>query len=67
MGPCKTSSFTFIDASDLKFCARSYSCSCVYRMMRFNGSNGKVCKMMTLHFRTLLLFKNRLHFRQCTV
>ena len=59
MGPCKTSNFsifTFIDASYLKFCTRSYS-SCVYRMMRLKGSNGKVCKMMTLqarHFRTLL-------------
>ena len=47
MGPCKTSNFsifTFIDASYLKFCTRSYS-SCVYRMMRLKGSNGKVCKM----------------------
>ena len=55
MGPCKTSNvsiFTFINASDLKFCTRSYS-SCVYRMMRFKGSNGKVCKMMTSHFRIL--------------
>ena len=55
MGPCKTSNFsnfTFIYASDLKFCTRSYS-SCVYRTMRFKGSNGKVCKMMTSHFRTL--------------
>ena len=36
MGLCKTSNFsifTFINASDLKFCTRSYS-SCVYRMMR---------------------------------
>ena len=48
MGLCKTSNFsifTFINASDLKFCARSYS-SCVYHMMRFKGSNGKLCKMM---------------------
>ena len=61
MGLCKTSNFsifTFINASDLKFCTRSYS-SCVYRMMRFKGLNGKVCKMMTSHFRTLLLVKNR--------
>ena len=56
MGLCKTSNFsifTFITASDLKFCPHSYS-SCVYHMMRFKGSNGKVCKMIT-HFRTLLL------------
>ena len=54
MGLCKISIFsifTFINASDLKFCTRSYS-SCVYHMMRFKGSNGKVCKMMTSHFRT---------------
>ena len=53
MGLCKTSNvsiFTFINANDLKFCTRSYS-SCVHRMMRFKGSNGKVCKMMTSHFR----------------
>ena len=56
MGLCKTSNFfifTFINASDLKFCTHSYS-SCVYLMMRFKGSNGKVCKMMMTHFRTLL-------------
>ena len=56
MGLYETSNFsifTFINASDLKFCTRSYS-SCVYCMMRFKGSNGKVCKMITLHFRTLL-------------
>ena len=49
---CKTSNFsifTFINASNLKFCTRSYS-SCVYHMMRFKGSNGKVCKMMTSCF-----------------
>ena len=43
MGLCKTSNFsifTFINASDLKFCPRSYS-SCVYLMMRFKGLNGK--------------------------
>ena len=48
MGLCETSNFsifTFINASDLKFCPRSYS-SCVYRMMKFKGSNGKVCKMI---------------------
>ena len=46
MGLCETpnfSIFTFINASDLKFCTRSYS-SCVYRMMRFKGLNGKNCK-----------------------
>ena len=45
MGMCKTSNFsifTFIIASNLKFCTRSFS-SCVYRTMRFIGSNGKVC------------------------
>ena len=45
MGLCKISNFsifTFIKASGLKFCTRSYS-SCVYHM-RFKGSNGKVCK-----------------------
>ena len=46
MGLCKTSNvlsiFTFISANDLKFCTRSYS-SCVYRMIRFKGLNGKVC------------------------
>ena len=55
MGLCKTSIFsisTFINASDLKFCTRSYS-SCVYPG---RGSNGKVCKMMTSHFRTLSVF-----------
>ena len=55
MGLCKTSNFsvfTFINAGDLKFCTRSYS-SCVYRMMKFKGSNGKVGKMITSHFRTL--------------
>ena len=54
MGLCKTSdvsTLTFINASDLKFCAGSYR-SCVYLMMRISGSNGKICKMMTLHFRT---------------
>ena len=58
MGLCKTSIFsilTFINASDLNFCTRSYN-SCVYRMMRL--SNGKVCKMMTSHFRTLLELVN---------
>ena len=60
MGLCKTSNFfifTFINASDLKFCTRSYS-SCVYRMMRFKGSKGKVREMMTSHFRTLLKRSN---------
>ena len=53
---CKTSNFsilTSLNANDLKFCPHSYS-SCVYCMMRFKGSNGKVCKMITSHFRTLL-------------
>ena len=57
MGLCKTSIFsifTFISASDLKFCPHSYS-SCVYHMMRFKGQNGKVCKMMTSHFGTLFI------------
>ena len=52
---CETSNFsifTFINASDLKFCTCSYS-GCVYHMMRFKGSNGKVCKMMRSHFRNL--------------
>ena len=48
MGLCKTSIFYIY----LKFRPRSYS-SCVYHMMRSKGSNGKVCKMMTSHFRTL--------------
>ena len=55
MGLCKTSNFSifsFINASDLKFCTRSYN-SCVYCTMRFKGSNGKVCKMMMSHFGTL--------------
>ena len=43
--------FSVINASDLKFCPRSYSC--VYLMMRFWGSNENICKMMTSHFRTL--------------
>ena len=57
MGLCKTSNvfiFTVINASDLKFCPRSYS-SCVYLMMRFRGSNENICKMMTSHFRTLYI------------
>ena len=55
MGLCKTSNlsiFPFIDAIDLKCWTRSYN-SCVYRMMWFKGSSGKVCKMITLHYRTL--------------
>ena len=54
MGLYKTSIssiFTFITANDLKFCRSSYL-SCVYRTMKFKGSNGKVCKMMTSRFRT---------------
>ena len=56
MGLCKTSNFsifTFIKDNDLKFCTRSYS-SCVYHIMRFKCSNGKLYKMITSHFRTLL-------------
>ena len=55
MGLHKTSIFSifiFIKDNDLKFCTRSYS-SYVYHMMRFKGSNGKVCKMMTSRFKTL--------------
>ena len=55
MGLYKTSNFsifTFINASDLKFCPRSYS-SCACHMMRFKGSNGKIGKIMTSHFGTL--------------
>ena len=61
MGLCKSSIFsifTFINANNLKFCTCSYS-SCVYRKMRFKGSNGKVCKMMMSHFRTLLEIQQR--------
>ena len=57
MGLCKTSNlsiFTFITASDLRFCPHSYS-SCVYHMMRFKGSNAKIHQMMTSHFRTLFI------------
>ena len=53
---CKTSNLSIfthsIHAIDLKFCTRSYS-SYVYRMMWFKGSSGKVCKMITSHYRTL--------------
>ena len=41
----------FISASDMKVCTRSYS-NYFYLMIRFEGLNGKVCKMMTLHFGT---------------
>ena len=57
MGLCKSSNvsiFTFINASDLKFCPRSYS-SCVYRMMKFKGSDGKTCKLMTSYFKTIAM------------
>ena len=56
MGVCKTSNvsiFPFTNASDMKFCPRSYG-SCVYYMTRFKGSNGKVCKIITSRFRTVL-------------
>ena len=59
MGPCKTSNvfiFTVINASNLKFCPRSYS-SCVYLMMRYRGSNKNICKVMMSHFRTLFLMR----------
>ena len=55
MGLCKTSNFSIFALTKdnyQKFSTRSYS-SCVYRMMRFKGLNGKVCKMMTSHFRTV--------------
>ena len=64
MGLCKTSNFfifSVINASDLKFCTPSYS-SCVYLMMRFKGSIGKVCKMMTSHFGTLFGLKDKCEF-----
>ena len=56
MGLCETSNFsifTFSSASDLKFCTRPYS-NCFCLTMRFSGLNGKVWKMMTSHFGTLL-------------
>ena len=46
MGLCKTSNFsifTFINASDLKFCTCSYS-SCVYRMMKLKVRIEKFAK-----------------------
>ena len=55
MGLCKTSNFsifTFIKDNVLKFFTRSCS-SCVYRMIRFKGSNGKVCKTLELHAENL--------------
>ena len=60
MGLCETSNFsifTFIDASGLEFCIRSYS-NCVYHMMRFQSSKGKVCKIMRSHFRTDFIQKS---------
>ena len=56
MGLCKIpnfSIFTFFTANNLEFCTLSYS-SCMYRMVRFKVWNGKVCKMMTSRFRTLI-------------
>ena len=47
MGLCETLNFSIFTFT------RSYS-SCVYHMMKFKGSNGTICKMMTSHFRTLL-------------
>ena len=64
MGLCETSIFSifsFIKDNDLKFCTHSHS-SCVFGMVRFKGSNGKVCKMMMLHFRTLLINELNLKF-----
>ena len=55
MGLCETSNFsifTFINVSDLTFCPHSNS-SCIYLLMRSKSSNGKICKMMRSHFRTL--------------
>ena len=55
MGLCGTpnfSIFTFSSASNLKFYTHSHS-RCFYLMMRFKGSNGKVCKMIMSHFGTL--------------
>ena len=43
--------FTFISASNLEFCTRSYS-SC-FSHDEFKGLNGNVCKMMVSHFDTL--------------
>ena len=62
---CKTSNFStfnFLNANDLQFCTHSYS-SCVYLLMRFKGSNGKVCKMMTSHFRmtSVTQFRHNIH------
>ena len=48
-GLCKTSnfsSFTFINASDLNFCAFSYN-SCGDHMASFKCLNGNVCKMVS--------------------
>ena len=52
-GTSNFSIFTFSSTSNLKVCIRSYS-NCFYLMMRFWGSDGKVCKMMTSHYGTLL-------------
>ena len=67
MGLCETSIFsifTFIKDNDLKFCTHSYI-DCIYRMMRFKGWNGKVCKMVTSHFQTFQIFKR--YFRNGNV
>ena len=50
MGLCKTSNFsifTFINASDLNFCTRSYS-SCVYCIVSFKVRMEKFAKCHTL-------------------
>ena len=54
MGLCKTpnfSIFTFVNASDFAHILAA----AVYCLMRFKGSNGKVCKMMLSHPTTLHL------------
>ena len=62
MGMSETSNFsifTFINVSDLNFCTSSYS-SCLYSMMKFKGSNGKVCKLITSHFISEFQYKKQL-------
>ena len=56
MGLCKTSNFsvfTFINASNLEFCTFLQQL-CILHDEVYKGSNGKVCKMMTSHFGSLL-------------
>ena len=59
MGLCETSNFsifTFSSTTDLKFCTHSHS-NCFCLMMRFDGLDGKVCKMMTSNFSPLFIYK----------